>query len=1501
MLKKSTSIITAACCRQAKKLSKFSIGLLILVFVALGLYANFEASRSVSAAQSIPYMVNFQGRLTDTTGVAMPDGQYNVKFRLYDAASGGTVLWSEDRTMTTTDTRITLTNGLFSVQLGTVSALSPTLFNSSSPRYLEVELPTPASAACATNGCAVFTEGPMTPRNVLSSAAYAFNSDTLDGIDGSRYARNDTANTFTGGDQLISADSTTALRVQNTLGIDVLTVDTTNSKLVVRGNAGADTATLGPELITITDFTNAIWTTTGWTAATTSATHVSGTTTALSTTQISVVTGETYQISFTVTGASGINAGVAPNIGGVNGNVATYGNVGQIVYLVTATSTGTLQFRPDSSYVGAISAVSVKQVTFATAALQINRSNNTVALEVRAGSSSNTFIGVEVGKANTTGTGNIGLQGLRSNTTGSENIGIGITSLRHNTTGTVNVAIGSYALQNNVNASGSVAIGSQALQNSVIYGGNVAIGYRAAMSTINGSNLTAVGFYALQANTSGSSNTAMGDRSLYSNTAGGNLAAFGAYSLYSNTTGNQNTAFGDKSLYGNTSGYQNVAVGSTAMYGNTTGVINTAVGDSAMYNTTTGYQNTALGGSALFNNTTGVNNTAVGSRALYRNLTGYNNAGLGNLAGERDGNFLQPTDLIYSTALGSEAVVQSSNSMVLGRISMQTKVGIGTTLPQNVLSVSPVQHSTGTASQSGTTITGSGTTFTSAMVGNQFVFANGATATITAFSSTTSLVASVSQTVSSQSYRIHYQGLQVDGTGRIGMGTSAPTAQLHVLGDTVMQARIDSSSAVQFQNAVGSNLLVADTTANTANLIPNSGFESGRAGWAAKGTAALTNSTAQQYFGTQSLGVITTDFANDGAKYPITLLASTQYSVSFVAKSSVNFSGFAFGYSPDGVEETSLISTANSVQVTWLRYTYTFTTPATISGTPYLFFKQTDPLGRSIYIDAVQLIGPGSSGSYNEARISIGGDRSTATALGINTTSPQAALHVQQALGQTGALIKGNGDSSLFAPYLFAVQTGAGENRIYYQESTNSTVIQGGHGFWDTPALQVNALATNVSALRVQGVSGQTSDILQVRDGAGTTLAAFTSNGSLIVSGAATESRIAGKLIIGSTAGSPADTPLTIHASTAWASGWSKSIRINGSAGGASCGTLGCNAIEFNGGNALVWGQGVNGAGDMNLFTANAEGSTAAITTRLTVSNSTTALTVGGTVKGNLVVNGTSATCTLGNGTGATSCTSDARLKTNITTYEGSLGKIMQLRPTSFNWINNSYDPDTKIGLIAQEVDQVFPEFVTEVSAGMLGIDYAALVTPLIGAVQEQQNQINTLKSTDLQGSSLSISGDSSLQGGLVIGKDLRVRGAAMIASLIVDGNATFQGNLAVKGLFTVADIVVNGHIITGGSVPVVTTAAGACTGLVASVVGNDTAGTLKLSVPAGCATKGALATITFAKAYTDTPVIVATPVTSEGASLQSYITQTATSFTLHNSTATMMGGEHSFNYIVIQ
>ncbi|AGL62313.1 hypothetical protein L336_0610 [Candidatus Saccharimonas aalborgensis] len=152
---------------------------------------NFAFPASVHALTTIPYKLNFQGRLTDASGNPMAAGTYNMKFRIYDASSGGTLKWSEQRANSASTGVTVTTGGLFSVQLGDVSSLPANIFSTTDTAtlYFEIELPTPATATCTGASCESYTEGPMTPRNKLASSAYSFNSDLLDGLDSSAFAQ----------------------------------------------------------------------------------------------------------------------------------------------------------------------------------------------------------------------------------------------------------------------------------------------------------------------------------------------------------------------------------------------------------------------------------------------------------------------------------------------------------------------------------------------------------------------------------------------------------------------------------------------------------------------------------------------------------------------------------------------------------------------------------------------------------------------------------------------------------------------------------------------------------------------------------------------------------------------------------------------------------------------------------------------------------------------------------------------------------------------------------------------------------------------------------------------------------------------------------------------------------------------------------------------------------------------------------------------------------------
>jgi len=102
-------------------------------------------------------------------------------------------------------------------------------------------------------------------------------------------------------------------------------------------------------------------------------------------------------------------------------------------------------------------------------------------------------------------------------------------------------------------------------------------------------------------------------------------------------------------------------------------------------------------------------------------------------------------------------------------------------------------------------------------------------------------------------------------------------------------------------------------------------------------------------------------------------------------------------------------------------------------------------------------------------------------------------------------------------------------------------------------------------------------------------------------------------------------------------------------------------------------------------------------------------------------------------GDGSSSFTSDERQKKNIvTTRDGYLEDLKNLRVVDFHWNNQEDTEDKSIGLIAQEVEQVFPRLIVEhelegagVRKNLKGSDFTFI---LIKALQEAMDRIETLE-----------------------------------------------------------------------------------------------------------------------------------------------------------------------------
>lgn len=207
----------------------------LLCILGFGIWDLPKAEAAVGLNRVIP----FQGRVVNkTSGTNVTDGTYSFTFKLYDAASSGNLLWSE------TQSSVTVTSGIFAVNLGSSTAFNASGYNvdfKQNNLYLDV----------------TFNGETFGSRVQLAAVPQAINAEQLSGVVATQSA---SAFTLTGGTSTprtltisgaditvgstITPTSTGALTVQSN-GASALTLDTGSGATLNLGNANATTIQIG--------------------------------------------------------------------------------------------------------------------------------------------------------------------------------------------------------------------------------------------------------------------------------------------------------------------------------------------------------------------------------------------------------------------------------------------------------------------------------------------------------------------------------------------------------------------------------------------------------------------------------------------------------------------------------------------------------------------------------------------------------------------------------------------------------------------------------------------------------------------------------------------------------------------------------------------------------------------------------------------------------------------------------------------------------------------------------------------------------------------------------------------------------------------------------------------------------------------------------------------------------------------------------------------------------
>ena len=861
--------------------------------------------------------------------------------------------------------------------------------------------------------------------------------------------------------------------------------------------------------------------------------------------------------------------------------------------------------------------------------------------------------------------------------------------------------LGNHTATQNLTLQGNALLGTGA----ELPAGVVGVGVRAD-GGLNLGQYTAdnnsLGYQAGQAITTGTQNVLLGVRAGTAITTGIGNVFSGFESGFANTTGNYNTYSGNSSGFYNTAGNYNVGIGIAAGQGLENG-------------TNTGYYNTFTGSFSGYVNTTGYQNTFVGFAAGVNNTTGHDNAALGSGSGP-GGNF---PNLTNATAVGANIELTQSNTVVLGN---NANVGIGTATPTRKLDVNGAVRLRGLTTAGMVTTDASGN-LSSAVLPAATTASNGLTKT----GNNLALGGTLTQTTTINQGS---NAFSLTGTGNVGIGTSSPAQKLEVAGTIYSTAGgfrfpDGTTQTTAATAATGTDFIQNQTSANQAGgfRISGNGLVGGNLGVGTvspvsrlsfgstvqanvpAGRLALYEDPSLNFYG---LGLV----QNPASTYGLGLWGGTN-GAPYNGTTGVlphlyldrQSSNVGIGTMAPGQK----LEVAGGIKFTGLGSVLTFpdgTTQATAAtGTNAILNQTTQQVSSNFNIDGNGSVG----GTLTTATAVVtealtGNGASIGTAVGVGVRADGGLNLGQNVIGNNVYLGYQAGQANTTGTENLFVGSGSG---MANTAGSQNTFVGNNNGSATTTGSQNTFVGLGSGVVNTTGDGNTffgTYSGIQSTTGAGNQ---FSGNSSGFSNTTGNDNVFEGS-----------------------SSGFNNST-------GSSNVFMGKLSGQYNETGSFNTVLGANSGFDTNsrgLVNATALGSNILLTTNNTVvlgnnanvgigtSNPSQKLDVVGNINASGEVRASGVVLT-----------SDRRFKQNVRPLTSALSSVLALRGVRYEWNalgvqHGGTAGASQVGVIAQEIEKIYPELVSTDKDGYKAVNYAQLTPVLIEALKEQQAQIEVLK-----------------------------------------------------------------------------------------------------------------------------------------------------------------------------